>query len=88
MFVMFIDVMSAEEARQELQRRRKALELEAMQTQSFESLCSVAHRLGELCEHEDALNNPSTQRLVVGAWTERRQPAQEEHVAPPLQHHD
>ena len=66
MSVIVIDITSSDEARQELTRRRKALELEAMQSQSFESLCSVAHRFGELCEEEDALDNPQYARS--GIW--------------------
>lgn len=66
MSVMLIEIMSRDDARLDLVRRRKALELEAMQPQSFESLCSVAHRFGELCEEEDALNNPQYAR--AGRW--------------------
>ncbi len=54
-------------AREELQRRRSTLELEAQQQpQSFEHLCSIAHRFGELCQEEDALNNPQYAR--AGIW--------------------
>ena len=66
MSVIVIDITSPGEARQELMRRRKALELEAMQSQTFENLCSVAHRFGELCEEEDALDNPQYARS--GIW--------------------
>ncbi len=66
MSLIVIDITSPDEVRQELTRRRKALELEAMQSQSFESLCSVAHRFGELCEEEDALNNAQYARS--GLW--------------------
>ncbi len=52
--------------KEELQRRRSALELEAWQSQSFEHLCSIAHRFGELCEEEEALNNPQYAR--AGIW--------------------
>ncbi len=66
MSVIVIDITSPDEARQELMRRRKALELEAMQSQTFENLCSVALRFGELCEEEDALDNPQYARS--GIW--------------------
>lgn len=46
-------------AKEELQRRRSALEVEVWQKpQSFEHLCSLAHRFGELCAEEDALDKP------------------------------
>lgn len=54
-------------AKEELQRRRSALEVEVWQKpQSFEHLCSIAHRFGELCAEEDALNNPQYARS--GVW--------------------
>lgn len=59
--------MSIHSAEKEaLQRRRCALELEALQSQTLEQLCSIAHRFGELCEEEEALNNPQYAR--AGIW--------------------
>ena len=53
-------------AKEELQRRRSALEAEVWQRpQSFEQLCSLAHRFGELCQEEEALNNPQYARAGV-----------------------
>lgn len=54
-------------AKEDLQRRRSELLTELSEMpESFERLCSIAHRFGELCEEEAVLDNPQYARS--GVW--------------------
>ena len=66
MSVALKESMTREQAWQDLQRRRHALEHEALQPQRWEKLCSLAHQLGELYEEENAFLHPEYARS--GRW--------------------
>lgn len=54
-------------AKEELQRRRSELLTELCEMpESFERLCSIAHRFGEIYAEEDILDNPQYARS--GLW--------------------
>ena len=54
-------------AKEDLQRQRSELLAELCRMpQSFERLCFIAHRFGEICAEEDILDNPQYARS--GVW--------------------